>query len=490
MSDENLKQQIESLVEARRDEIVESMQAILRFPTVSGAPDEAGQQLYKEQIAACMSYLEDLSGRLGFQWKNRDNIYAYSDLEGGPTFVGLPVHIDVVPPGEDWTQEPFGGEIVDDVIYGRGCQDDKGPVVQMYFATAILKELGGNLRRGARIIIGTTEEFGEWFDMKMYRDEEAAPEISIVSDAAFPIINGEKGVVNFRVEGTLPELPEPEAGEFTFHSAMSGERTNIVPPKAKLLFTSRGEANPEALKNELERFLQSNAGTKAETKITTDRFEITFHGKGAHGSTPEEGHNAALDMLLFLTQTAFLGDDEADLAQFLYDCGKGIYGEKLNVNVTHDFIGRTTVNMGIVKWEGATFEAFYNTRNTMGLTVADTIKRAQGVVQEFAEETGFEISGDAYSKAMEPIYVDPKDHPEFIGSLQEAYQVMTGREPKLHAIGGTTYAKVFPNAVCFGPVDLEDEQELAHQADERIHIDHLLRNVKIYAYALAKLCRA
>ncbi len=72
--------------------------------------------------------------------------------------------------------------------------------------------------------------------------------------------------------------------------------------------------------------------------------------------------------------------------------------------------------------------------------------------------------------------------------VAEAYTGMTGREATLNAIGGTTCAKAFPNAVCFGPVDPAEEPELAHQVDERVRVEHLLRNVRIYACALAKLC--
>jgi len=91
---------------------------------------------------------------------------------------------------------------------------------------------------------------------------------------------------------------------------------------------------------------------------------------------------------------------------------------------------------------------------------------------------------------MEALYLNPDEHPDFIGALKEAYKEFTNREPRLLAIGGTTYAKAFPRAVCFGPVHMEDEPELAHQVDERIRVDTLLLNVKIYTYALAKLCGA
>lgn len=491
MSDTDLKQRIEELVDSRREEITETLSQLLRFRTVSGAPDEQGQQTCKAEIAKCLTFLESESNRLGLQWRNHENIVAVAEVTAGETFIGLPVHIDVVPPGEGWSHGPFEGTVVDDVIYGRGCQDDKGPVVQMLYAAALQKELGVDMKRGARLIIGTTEEFGDWYDIKRYFELEAAPELSIVSDAAFPIINGEKGMLNLRMTASFQRDEEPNVGGFRFKNARSGERANIVPPKAELTFEGDADADAAQIERELQRFLEQHPEAKAELGTARGGDQtITFHGKGAHGSTPQEGHSAALDMLLYIAQSGFVSDDEADLAEFLSETGGDLTGGKLNIDHKHDFIGATTVNLGILDWTGGECTATYNIRNSMGLSVADAVSRATAVIDEFAEETGFEMAAAPYSKTMEPIFVDPEQHPEFIGALQDAYTTFTGREATLHAIGGTTYAKVFPNAVCFGPVDLNEEQELAHQADERVSVDHLLRNVKIYAYAVAKLCTA
>lgn len=488
MAIDNLKQQIDELVEAGRSAIVSDLQEILRFKTVSGAGDAEGQELYRSDIARCMEFLQGKAGDIGLDWKNHENEYAYMHLAGGETFVGLPLHIDVVPEGEGWTQNPFGGDIVDGVIYGRGCQDDKGPVIQMLHAVKVLKELGVPLKRGARLVIGTTEEFGDWTDIKKYMEQEEHPEVSIVSDAAFPIINGEKGIINLLMTGRLPEYDdELEEGELRFKRASSGDRANIVPPKATLVF--EGDSDSDSLQRELERFLSANPDASAEFKENAQEKTITFWGKGAHGSTPEEGHNAALDMLQFMADSAFVSDDEAEMAEFIHHTGSGLKGETLNIATEHDFVGATTVNLGIVNWTRSNVEVIYNIRNTMGLSVADAVARAGGVIAEFVEETGFELSAAPRTKSMEPIFVDPDKHPEFMGALMEAYSAVTGREASLHAIGGTTYAKVFPNAVCFGPVDTADgEEHLAHQADERISEEHLLRNVKIYANALARLC--
>lgn len=492
MSDNELKQQIDDLVEQHREQIIDSTREILKFKTVSGAADAEGQELYLKETERCLKYLEDMSQSMGLLWKNYDNKVAFAEIKAGDRFIGLPVHIDVVPAVGQWTHDPFAGEIADGYMWGRGTQDDKGPAIQMFWALNVLNQLAKPLQRGARIIIGTAEEAGDWSDIKYYFSVEPEPEVTIVSDAVFPIINGEKGLVNIKVVGEIPSDLEPTVGGFRFRSAMSGERSNIVPSAAELRFAGDEQSTSATLEKELARFLAKHAGTKAVLDNAPETHEaiIRFEGKSAHGSTPEDGHNAAADMLLFMTESGYVSDDEADAAQFLYECAADYLGGRLDIASTHDFVGPTTSNLGILKWDGNRFEAVFNIRNTKGLSFTDTLQRACKVVSEFADETGFSVTADPLGKTLNAIHVDPNEHPQFIETLKEAYALYTGREPKLSAIGGTTYAKAFPRAVCFGPVDLVEEPEMAHQADERILVESLIRNVKMYAYAVAKLCAA
>ena len=62
-------------------------------------------------------------------------------------------------------------------------------------------------------------------------------------------------------------------------------------------------------------------------------------------------------------------------------------------------------------------------------------------------------------------------------------------QARLKAVGGTTYAKAFPRAVTFGPIDESArEPDMSHKADEYVTRDVLIRNTKIYAHALAAMC--
>lgn len=493
MTGTELKDQIERIVERDRDEIVGALSTILKSKTVSGATDADGLKAYDEGIAECLAYLEARAGEMGFAWRNHGNRVAVAELPFDGDFVGLPVHIDVVPAGDGWSHGPFSGDIADGFIWGRGAQDNKGPVVQMLWAMKVLGELGVPLKRGARLIVGTAEECGDWEDIAHYFEMEPAPAIAVVPDADFPIVNGEKGILNLQVKVAYATDHAPDVGGFRFQSACSGQRSNIVPDRAELVLAGAPGADVAPLRKELDRFLAANPKAKAELGPAPSpaAIRIVFQGKSVHGSRPHEGHNAAVDLLLFLSQSGFVSDDEADLAQFLHDGGADLRGEAFGIQSSHPFIGPTTVSLGILKWETGVAEVVYNVRNTLGMPGTEALSKVRGVVGSFGAELGFDTSVEPTSfKVMDAVHVDEAKHPEFVGALREAYTTVTGHEFKLRAIGGTTYAKVFANAVCFGPTDPPGELDLAHQKDERVATADHLRNVKIYAFALARLCGA
>jgi acetylornithine deacetylase/succinyl-diaminopimelate desuccinylase family protein len=71
-------------------------------------------------------------------------------------------HIDTVPPGEleRWSVDPFGGEIKDGRIYGRGAGDDKGSVAAQVMALVALARAEVPLSGCLRLVVVSDEEFG------------------------------------------------------------------------------------------------------------------------------------------------------------------------------------------------------------------------------------------------------------------------------------------------------------------------------------------
>jgi len=69
-------------------------------------------------------------------------------------------HVDVVKPGKGWSCDPFGGEVRDNKIFGRGAADMKGGIVAMLMALKALKSLGLNPKGDILIETVVDEENG------------------------------------------------------------------------------------------------------------------------------------------------------------------------------------------------------------------------------------------------------------------------------------------------------------------------------------------
>ncbi len=97
--------------------------------------------------------------------------------------LGILGHLDVVPPGKlaDWEREPFDPVEKDGMMYGRGTQDDKGPMVAAMFAVKALMDAGVKFNKRVRFIFGTDEET-LWRCINRYRENEEMPSMGFSPD--------------------------------------------------------------------------------------------------------------------------------------------------------------------------------------------------------------------------------------------------------------------------------------------------------------------
>ena len=93
--------------------------------------------------------------------------------------------------------------------------------------------------------------------------------------------------------------------------------------------------------------------------------------------------------------------------------------------------------------------------------------------------------GIVKGKHQEPIYV-PEDSP-IVNTLMNIYRKHTGdTESKPQVIGGGTYARAVKNTIAFG-ARFPERADAAHQKNEYISVDDLLKLAEIYAEAIYRL---
>ncbi len=173
----------------------------------------------------CAHYLGDLLGAAGLEVSyydfapDRTSLTAVLRGEGGPADKKKPLcfggHIDVVPLGaKEWSVDPFGAEIIDDRLYGRGSTDMKSGVAA--FVHAALKLAADEARGNSDIMLAICagEETGCEGSFHLGRTGalgEAGAIVIAEPTANYPVL-GHKGALWLRVEtegvtahGSMPE---------------------------------------------------------------------------------------------------------------------------------------------------------------------------------------------------------------------------------------------------------------------------------------------
>lgn len=507
-SHDPVRDAITDALEARAEDLVADFSRILQFETVSGGTPEQ-EAKYRAQIPACFDWLKALAARLGFTFRSWEGKVAEIEWalppaagEGTRPVFGIASHIDVVTPAGSWTYPPFSGTIADGQVWGRGCQDDKGPLICALYGVHAAKEAGIRPPCDVRIIIGTSEETGDWSDIELYLAQRGAPDYCFTPDADFPIINGEKGMINITFTSKWAKVVPNAETHMEFMNFSGGVRSNIVPSLAEVKLRFPVESKHEVMKElvrETTRFTVENRGSNVTLMPDDEKSAhlgyyqalVSFVGKAAHGSTPEKGHNAINDALKFFADIETMPPSVRAFIQFLAMAGSEHDGSNLQIASEHDHIGATTINLAIVTIDQESGSAIVNIRPTMGMTCDEVIRRCTLSAQTFTEATGLEIEVKSDSHAADAIFLDPNSATigPFLQSLKNAYTAVTGLEGKAVAIGGTTYAKAFPNCCAFGPVLIGVDEELAHQADERFAISSIKRNAIIYGLSVALMGR-
>jgi succinyl-diaminopimelate desuccinylase len=148
-------------VDRAADEIVDYTAALVRIPTVNppGAEYEACAQFIGRDLARRGFSVEYIAAEgLPEHTARFPRVNVVGSRRGGPgPVVHLNGHFDVVPPGDGWTMDPFGGIVRDGRIYGRGVCDMKAGIAAALFAAEAIERAGVDLP-GTIEISGTVDE--------------------------------------------------------------------------------------------------------------------------------------------------------------------------------------------------------------------------------------------------------------------------------------------------------------------------------------------
>ncbi|MBU5212625.1 dipeptidase PepV [Heyndrickxia oleronia] len=458
----------------RKEDLIKDLQGILKIKSVLDEENSTPNAPLGQGVKDALQYLLDLGEKDGFTTKNVGDLAGHLEMGDGKDLLGILCHVDVVPEGDGWSVDPYGGEVKDGKIYSRGASDDKGPTMAAYYAMKIVKELGLPIEKRVRMIIGTDEE-SNWRCVEHYFKHEEMPSIGFAPDADFPIINAEKGIADYDI--VLPFSVIEEQADITLLSFQSGRRYNMVPDFASAVLTFDGEKTD--ILQRYSDFLQK-IGLKGKYFIDNGELHLELEGVSAHGMEPKNGKNAGLLLTTFLNELDL--DTSAkryiDFAvNILFDQSRG---EGLGVQYQDEITGDLTINVGKMVYE-------VNSGGRFGLNmrypVTFDMEKNKKIINDKVNEKGFVIENFSDSK---PHHVDANT--DLVKTLQKVYEEQTGEKAELLSIGGGTYARSLKSGVAFGAL-FPGRPDVMHQKDEFMFIEDLIKATAIYAQAIFELAK-
>lgn len=464
-----MQQRINEYFAGKEDQLIEAVSRLVRIDSTIGEAQPG--KPFGPGPAAALEEMLKLSAELGLPGENLEGYVGTVDLNDQETALHILGHLDVVDAGEGWTMtQPFEPKLVDGLLYGRGTDDDKGPMVAALLAMKAVKDLGIPLKKNVRMILGTDEETG-FRDITWYYDRHPYAPYTISPDADFPIINIEKG----HYQPTFSASWDQETALPRVSSLTGGPRLNMVPPKANALVAGLSVEDIQAVIPTL--------GLEEAISFTLTQQEGGVHilaaGQGAHGSTPEEGHNAqtALVALLAALPLADCPSTQAIRTLHGFFPHGDFTGKALGIAQSDELSGHLSLAFTLITLTATGFEGRFDSRTPLCANDENT----RLVTEAAMAKAGWTVKGE-----IDPPHHVPADSP-FIQTLAKCYEMYSGRKSQCLAIGGGTYVHHIPGGVAYG-ASMPGFVSNLHGPDERVNVADLLTAAKIFTQVIIELC--
>ena len=222
-------EKLDAALAALEGDMIETLQRWIRVPSVR-ADRSADNAPFGAQVRCALDTAMADIRRLGMEPRDIDGYCCDAEIGAGEETVAVLAHLDVVPEGDGWDHDPYGGEIIDGRLIGRGTSDDKGPGVAALFAMKAILDADIPMKRRCRLILGCDEECGMQ-DLEYYEEKIGLPAMGFSPDANFPLINTEKGIMQMKLDAPLADE--------RLVSIACGTRANVVPGTAVATGASR-----------------------------------------------------------------------------------------------------------------------------------------------------------------------------------------------------------------------------------------------------------
>ncbi|MFN5157936.1 MAG: M20/M25/M40 family metallo-hydrolase [Betaproteobacteria bacterium] len=321
---------VDAFVDAHFDEQVRFLQELVRVPTDTPPGNNTPHAERRQQRAGALGFEAeahevpaDVVAAHGLQ--SVTNLVVRRRYGPGGRVVALNAHGDVVPPGEGWTHDPYGAEIVDGRLYGRAAAVSKCDVSTFAFATRALEAAGMPLAGGVDLLFTYDEEFGGELGPQWLLERGLTnPDLEIAAGFSYQVVTAHNGCLQLEatVHGRMGHAAVPEtaidalqaatrvlvalydentrlaqtksavkgihSGYINVGQIAGGTNTNVVPGKVVLKIDRRmiPEEDPVQVEAGVRRLIEEAVATLPGARVEIRRLLLAHAMKPLPGNRP------------------------------------------------------------------------------------------------------------------------------------------------------------------------------------------------------------
>jgi succinyl-diaminopimelate desuccinylase len=338
--------QLDAWIDAHFDEQVRFLQALIQVPTDTPPGNNAphaertaellhgfGFEAEKHVVPEAEVRAEGLLSITNLVVRRK---YGAANNKG--KIILLNAHGDVVPPGEDWTHDPYGGEIANGNIYGRAAAVSKSDFSTYAFAVRALEAVAKPSTGSVELLFTYDEEFGgEVGPAWLLKHKIIHPDLMIAAGFSYQVITAHNGCLQMEVtvHGKMAHAAIPDSGVDAMQAAVrilsalyeqnalykkitsnvegishpylnvgmieGGTNTNVVPGRVTFKLDRRmiPEENPVEVEATLRSIIAESAAKTAGVSVDVKRMLL------ANAMQPLAGNKPLVDAIQKHGQTVF-----------------------------------------------------------------------------------------------------------------------------------------------------------------------------------------
>ncbi|MBX3608134.1 MAG: ArgE/DapE family deacylase [Piscinibacter sp.] len=320
---------LDAWIDAHFDEEVRYLQALVQVPTDTPPGNNAPHAERTAELLQAVGFEAEkhpvpAPAVRDYGLESITNLIVRRRYGEGPT-IALNAHGDVVPPGEGWQHDPYGGEVEDGKLYGRASAVSKSDFATFTFATRALESLGATLHGSVELHFTYDEEFGgELGPGWLLKNGLTKPDLLIAAGFSYQVVTAHNGCLQMEVtvHGKMAHAAIPDTGVDALQGAVvilnalyaqnrlyqqvtsrvpgikhpylnvgrieGGTNTNVVPGKVLLKLDRRmiPEENPAEVEASIRQVIAEAAATLPGITVEIRRLLLAHSMQPLPGNRP------------------------------------------------------------------------------------------------------------------------------------------------------------------------------------------------------------